>query len=89
VSRTDDLERVFSALTAARAEALIVIPSAIAFASPTQVADLALKYRLPSVFASRDYVEAGGLMSYGPSIVELWRRAATYVDKILKGAKAG
>ncbi len=89
VSRADDFERVFSALTTARAEALIVIPSALAFANRGQIANMALKHRLPSMYAARDHVEAGGLMAYGPSIAELWRRAATYVDKILKGAKPG
>ena len=47
----------------------------------------AQKNRLPSMYSQREYVDAGGLMSYGPSNVDLWRRAATYVDKILKGAK--
>ena len=51
--------------------------------------DLAAKNRLPAVYTSREYVDAGGLMSYGPNQAELYRRAATYVDKILKGAKPG
>ena len=54
-----------------------------------RIADLAKKNRLPSVFASRAYVEAGGLVSYGPNLAEMLRRSATYVDKILKGAKPG
>ena len=49
--------------------------------------DLAAKNRLPAVYSSREYVDAGGLMSYGPNLADLYRRAATYVDKILKGAK--
>jgi putative ABC transport system substrate-binding protein len=52
-----------------------------------RIAELAIKNRLPTVFAFRSYVDAGGLMSYGPNIADLFRRAATYVDKILKGAK--
>jgi putative ABC transport system substrate-binding protein len=52
-----------------------------------QLADLALKHRLPTMFAFREYAEAGGLMAYGPSYAELFQRAAGYVDKILKGAK--
>ena len=52
-----------------------------------RLAELALKYRLPSMFGSRDNVEAGGLMSYSPNPFDLIRRAATYIDKILKGAK--
>jgi putative ABC transport system substrate-binding protein len=53
----------------------------------TQVVELAVKSRLPAVYWRSDFVEAGGLMSYGTSFTDLWRRAATYVDKILKGAK--
>ena len=51
--------------------------------------DLAAKNRLSAVYTSREYVDAGGLMSYGPNLADLFRRAATYVDKILKGAKPG
>jgi putative ABC transport system substrate-binding protein len=51
--------------------------------------DLAAKNRLPAVYMERDYVDAGGLLSYGPNVADLFRRAATYVDKILKGAKPG
>jgi len=54
-----------------------------------RLVDLAAKYRLPAVYGLREYVDAGGLMSYGPNNVDLFRRAATYVDKILKGAKPG
>ena len=53
----------------------------------TQIADLAVKSRLPAIYDKAEYVEDGGLMSYGASITDLFRRAATYVDKILKGAK--
>jgi putative tryptophan/tyrosine transport system substrate-binding protein len=55
----------------------------------TQVVALAVKSRLPAVYWRSDFVEAGGLMSYGTSFTDLWRRAATYVDKILKGANPG
>ena len=54
-----------------------------------RLVDLAAKNRLPTVFSFREYVDAGGLMAYGASLADLWRRAATYVDKILKGAKPG
>ena len=54
-----------------------------------RLADLAVKNRLPTMYTNRPHVEAGGLMCYGPSFSDLWRRAATYVDKILKGAKPG
>ena len=61
--------------------------SAVLFSQRTRVAELALKNRLPAVYGQPEYVEAGGLMSYGTSIVDLFHRAAIYVDKILKGAK--
>ena len=54
-----------------------------------RLVDLAVKNRLPAVYSSSQFVDAGGLMSYGANIADLWRRAATYVDKILKGAKPG
>ena len=57
------------------------------FASQTRLADLALKNRLPTMFAQREYAEAGGLMAYAADFSDLFRRAATFVDKILKGAK--
>ena len=90
VSRADDFNRAFSAVTNGRAEALIV--SALnppVFANRGQIASLAQRNRLPSMYGLREFADAGGLMSYGPNTAELWRRAATYVDKILKGAKPG
>jgi len=90
VSRADDLARAFSVITEARAEAMIVIsPNPAAFASRGQVLSFAQKARLPSIYGNREFVDVGGLMSYGPSIADLNRRAAAFVDKILKGAKAG
>jgi putative tryptophan/tyrosine transport system substrate-binding protein len=89
VSRVDDFERAFSELTAGRAEALMVVGSSLAFANRDQLASLALKHRLPSMYDPREYADAGGLMAYGQSNAERWRRAATYLDKILKGAKPG
>ena len=89
VSRADDFDRAFSALTTARAEALIVPPSFLPFTNRGQIVSLAQKNRLAGMYGGRDYVDAGGLMAYGPNSAELWRRAATYVDKILKGAKPG
>src|SRR5205807_2912254 len=59
------------------------------FLERRRLVDLAAKNRLPAVYSSRDFVDAGGLMSYGPDYADLFRRAATYVDKILKGAKPG
>jgi putative ABC transport system substrate-binding protein len=89
VSRADDFERAFSALTTGRAEALIVVNSPFAFAVRDQVASLAQKHRLPSMYGLREYVDAGGLIAYGSNLADGWRRAATYVDKIIKGAKPG
>jgi putative ABC transport system substrate-binding protein len=79
----------FSDMTRARAGALAVLGSAMLFAERKRLVDLAAKNRLPAVYATREFVDAGGLMSYGPNVADLFRRAATYVDKILKGAKPG
>lgn len=90
VSHVDDLARAFSAITAARAQAVMVIsPDPVSFASRGQIASFAQKNRLPSMYGIAEYVESGGLMAYGASSGERWRRAAAYVDKILKGANPG
>ena len=89
VSRADDFDPALSALTTGRAEALIVVGSAFAFANRSQIAGLAEKHRLPSMYGPREFADAGGLMAYGPNLADAWRRAATYVDRILKGAKPG
>ena len=86
VTRADDFTRAFSALTTGRAEALTVASSSLAFRNRSQIASLA-QNRLPSIYGLREFADAGGLMAYGPGYAEGWRRAATYVDKILKGAK--
>ncbi len=82
-----DIETAFRAATKGRADAVLVLASPVLFPQRTQIADLAAKNRLPAVYGTLESVEAGGLMSYGPSFTDLFRRAATYVDKILKGAK--
>jgi putative tryptophan/tyrosine transport system substrate-binding protein len=82
-----DLEGVFQAAAKRRASALIAIRGFLFNRYPKQIADLAIKNRLPLMFERNEYVEAGGLMSYATKDVDQWRRAATYVDKILKGAK--
>ena len=90
VARTGaDLESAFSAMARAHARAVQVLAFGIYQAERQRLAELAIKYRLPTMFHERDHVEAGGLMSYGPDFGDLLRRAATYVDKILKGAKPG
>jgi putative ABC transport system substrate-binding protein len=81
------LENAFSLIRADRADALLVAGGAGFYLNRTQIVSLALRYRLPSVFQGREFVEAGGLLSYAPSTVANYRRAAFFVDKILKGAK--
>jgi len=81
-----DLEGVFAAVTRARSDALVVTGGPVQFNMRTQIAQLALRHKLPSISAIVEDVEAGGLMSYGASLNDEWRRAAAYVDKILKGA---
>jgi putative ABC transport system substrate-binding protein len=82
-----DIETAFRAAGKGRADAVLVLASPIFFSQRTQVADLAVKNRLPATYAFSEFVEAGGLMTYGVNRNDLARRAATYVDKILKGAK--
>jgi len=84
---TADFDRAFSDMTTARAGALTVLPSSMFNTERRRLADLAAKSRLPAVYQLREYVDAGGLMAYGANLADLNRRAAAYVDKILKGAK--
>jgi putative ABC transport system substrate-binding protein len=83
----DEFESAFSVMTRGRAGALLVVADPIFFVHRTRLVDLATKSRLPTMLPTREHVEAGGLMGYGPSLPDLFRRAAAYVDKILKGAK--
>jgi putative tryptophan/tyrosine transport system substrate-binding protein len=87
VQSSDDLDSAFKAATRERSQALVVLRNPILGPHRTQLLGLVAKSRLPVMFPRRDYVESGGLMSYGASDTDLFRRAATYVDKILKGAK--
>jgi putative ABC transport system substrate-binding protein len=82
-----DIELVFRAASNGRAQAILVLSSPVLFSERKQVSDLAGKNRLPAIYPQSEYVEDGGLMTYGVSIPDLFRRAATYVDKILKGRK--
>jgi putative ABC transport system substrate-binding protein len=88
--RAEDLDRAFSAITSWHAQALM-LPGVnpIGFANRARIVSFAQKNRLPSMYPTKEYVVSGGLMSYGPSLVDLFGRAAGYVDKILKGAKPG
>jgi putative ABC transport system substrate-binding protein len=88
VLRAEDLDRAFSEITKERAQALILTGSnPVAFGNRGKIASFAQSNRLPSIYSTSPFVDAGGLMSYGPSNLDMFRRAATYVDKILKGAK--
>jgi putative ABC transport system substrate-binding protein len=87
IQNPKDIETAFRAAGKGRADALLVLQSPVFNSQRAQIADLALKSRLPATYPRREFVEDGGLMSYGVSISDLDRRAATYVDKILKGAK--
>ena len=85
--RPDELDRAFSTMTRERSDALIVFPSSMLFTERRRIVALVAKSRLPSMFNNRESVELGGLISYGVSLTDLNRRAAIFVDKILKGAK--
>jgi putative tryptophan/tyrosine transport system substrate-binding protein len=88
VRRADTLDTAFAAMTREGADALLVLPDSTLIDSlGGRIVDLAATHRLPAMYAWRRHVDAGGLMSYGPSPLDTQRRAATYVDKILKGAK--
>jgi len=82
-----DIEPVFRTASNGRAQAVLVLRASVFFSHRKQIVDLAAKRQLPAMYYTTEYVEEGGLMTYGVSITDLFRRAATYVDKILKGAK--
>ena len=87
VGRVEEFEGVFAAAKAAGAEGLAVPASAFFNYNRRHLIDLAAKYRMPAVFENREFAESGGLISYGIDVVRMYRSAARYVDKILKGAK--
>ena len=82
-----DIDTAFRATGKGRADAILVLTSPVFNPYRTEIADLAVKNRLPAIYSTPEFVEDGGLMTYGVSLTDLYRRAATYVDKILKGAK--
>ena len=86
VGTIDDIEAAYAAMARDGVGGFLVLVSAFTFSQRALLAELALKYRLPGMFGARDNVEAGGLMSYAPDFRDLTRRAASYIDKILKGA---
>jgi len=83
----EDLERAFAKFTEEKVDAVLVPPDVTFNARRVRIVELAAKSHLPAIYFNRPYIEAGGLLSYGPNISESYRRAATFVDKILKGAK--
>ncbi len=85
----DELDNAFSAMARGRATGLHVNLDPLFVDQRTRIVELAARDRLPAMYDVREFVDAGGLMSYGPSIPEQFRRAASFVDKLLKGAKAG
>jgi len=88
VSRADDRDRALSTAMTGRAEALIVpATNPLAYANRGQIVSFTQRNRLPSVYGTKDFADAGGLMAFGPNAADQWRRSATYVDKILKGAR--
>jgi ABC-type uncharacterized transport system substrate-binding protein len=87
VRHPDELDSVFAAMTREGAVALLVPGDAVFWYYRTRVVALAAQHRLPAVFDAREFAKAGGLMTYGPNVLDSFRRAATYVDKILKGMK--
>jgi len=87
VRKPEDIAPAFAAATAQRAGALVIAIDAIIQANQPTILELAAKHRLPAIYPTREFVEKGGLMAYGVSYPDLYRRAATYIDKIFKGAK--
>jgi putative ABC transport system substrate-binding protein len=84
---TEDFVGAFAVMTHERAEALMVVASPLFITHRERLAELALEHRLPAMFGSKEFVQAGGLISYSADLTDLDRRAASYIDKILKGAK--
>jgi putative ABC transport system substrate-binding protein len=89
VQSANDFEPAFARMNKAGETALLVILSPMITFNSRRIVELALKYRLPGMYPTKQFAEEGGLMAYGPVIADLYRRAATYVDKILKGANPG
>lgn len=87
VRSPDDFSAAFAAVASSRVHALVAVGNPVNFKGRQLIADFALRNRLPSIYDERLFVDAGGLLSYAPSFTDLFRRAATYVDKIVKGAK--
>jgi putative tryptophan/tyrosine transport system substrate-binding protein len=89
VRERNELEAAFEAIVRERADGVWVLPDPLTFTARKQVVALAARHRLPAVYWQREYVDSGGLISYGANVAEHFRRAAWYVDRILRGAKPG
>jgi putative ABC transport system substrate-binding protein len=89
IRSAEELENAFAEVAKQKADAIAVLPDPLTFVHSTRIASLAVRHRLPSIYLFRENVIAGGFMSYGVRQRDNWRRAAAYVDKILKGAKPG
>jgi putative ABC transport system substrate-binding protein len=87
--RADEIDRAFAAIKTERPGALIVIGDPLLGSHAKRIVELSTRDRLPAIYWTREFPDVGGLMSYGTNFDDLWRKAATYVDKILKGANAG
>src|SRR5262249_36326385 len=87
VRDANEFERALDSMTRARADGLIVLSDTFATFHRARLVELAAKHQLPTIYGHSQYIEAGGLLSYGPSLTDTYRHAASYVDKILKGAK--
>src|SRR5262249_2584244 len=87
IRKAEEFDNAFLAIAKGQSEALLLLGDPVAFSYRRRILELVAKNRLPAMYTASDYVEDGGLMSYGTNIVDNYRRAATYVDKILKGAK--
>jgi putative tryptophan/tyrosine transport system substrate-binding protein len=85
----NEIDRAFVAISKEQIGAVVVLADSMLIDQRTRIANLAARYRLPTVAWPVDHAEAGALVAYGPNVTDMWRRAATYVDKILKGAKPG
>lgn len=85
--KPDEFDAAFQAMVRERVAGLFVFGDPMFSVHRTRLADLAVKHRLPTMYTNRPHIEAGGLMCYGPNFADVWRRAATYVDKVLKGSR--
>jgi putative ABC transport system substrate-binding protein len=89
VQSPSELDKAFKTASTARAGAIVILPDPVISTNLKRIVDFAAKNRLPSIYQSSEFADAGGLVTYGPDRADLFRRAATYVDKILKGTKPG